>query len=85
MVICENVIPLQQNDPCHVLQCVAEFVKRDGVLVVTCMDPVSFLADVLGQLAGELLVTPEMTIEEKLDAMRPFFQMRLDAFYFVKP
>ena len=47
--------------------------------MVTCMDPVSFLADVLGQLAGELIVAPEMTIQEKLDAMRPFFQMNLDA------
>ena len=78
-VICENVIPLQQNDPRHVLRCVAEFVKPGGVLVVTCMDPVSFLADVLGQLAGELLVTPEMSVNEKLDAMRPFFQMNIDA------
>jgi 2-polyprenyl-3-methyl-5-hydroxy-6-metoxy-1,4-benzoquinol methylase len=78
-VICENVIPLQQNDPRHVLQRVAEFVKPGGVLVVTCMDPVSFLADVLGQLAGELLVVPNMTIEEKLDVMRPFFQMNLEA------
>jgi len=78
-VICENVIPLQQNDPRNVLQCVAEFVKPGGVLVVTCMDPVSFLADVLGQLAGELLVGPSMTVEEKLDVMRPFFQKNLDA------
>tara|TARA_B100000315_G_scaffold258844_1_gene312416 strand:- start:657 stop:1808 length:1152 start_codon:yes stop_codon:yes gene_type:complete len=77
-VICENVIPLQQDDPKHVLKCVAEFVKPGGVLVITCMDPVSFLADVLKQLAGELMVVPEMTIQEKLDTMRPFFQMNLD-------
>jgi hypothetical protein len=43
------------------------------------MDPVSFLADVLKQLAGELLVVPEMTIEQKLDTMRPFFQLNLDS------
>jgi len=79
LVICENVIPLQQNDPAHVLRCVADYVKPGGLLVITCMDPVSFFADVLGHLAGELIVRPEMTTQEKLDAMRPFFQMKLDA------
>ena len=78
-VVCENVIPLQQNNPAHILRCVSDFVKPGGLLVVTCMDPVSFLADVLGQLAGELIVSPEMSIKEKLDAMRPFFQMNLEA------
>ena len=73
IVLCEGVIP-GQNDPIGFLSKVSKFVKPLGVLLITCIDHVSILAESLRKIAARLIIGGEMFNEaEKLNKLRPFF------------
>lgn len=76
VVFCEGVIPYQ-HAPTEFLQHVAGFVKPGGVLVITCLDSVSLLSEILRNLIRAMLVDDDLSLEEKLDILRPIFQPHL--------
>ncbi len=76
-VLCEAVIPLQ-NNPKEFLRKVARFVAVGGVLVITCMDSVSILSEMLRRLLGSLIVKQEVDIDTRLRMLLPFFKKHLE-------
>ena len=77
VVLCEGVIPLQLN-PKAFLRHVAGFAAPGGVVVITCMDTVSQLSEIMRRVIGTLLVHPDAPISEKLDILRPVFEPHLN-------
>ena len=77
VVFCEGVIPLQLN-PKSFLRRVAEFTVPGGLVVITCMDSVSQLSEIMRRVIGTLLVHPDAPISEKLDILRPVFEPHLN-------
>ena len=77
VVFCEGVIPLQLN-PKAFLRHVAGFAAPGGLVVVTCMDTVSQLSEIMRRVIGTLLVHPDAPISEKLDILRPVFEPHLN-------
>jgi len=64
VVFCECLIAYQRS-PLDFLKNVASFVKPGGVLVITCLDSVSFLSEILRNLIRLLVVNPDDNIEKK--------------------
>ncbi|MFC1895476.1 class I SAM-dependent methyltransferase [Thermodesulfobacteriota bacterium] len=73
IVLCEGTIP-GQKDPIRFLSKLSKFVKPSGVLLITCVDHVSVLAETLRKVVARLMIGREMLNEnEKLEKLRPFF------------
>ena len=77
VVLCEGVIPLQLN-PKAFLRHVAGFAAPGGLVVITCMDTVSQLSEIMRRVIGTLLVHPDAPISQKLDILRPVFEPHLN-------
>jgi ubiquinone/menaquinone biosynthesis C-methylase UbiE len=76
LVICEGTIPFQMDPPAF-LRRVARFAVPGGVVVTTCVDGISMLAETLRRLAGALLFHPEWSTAEKLKVLLPVFSPHL--------
>ncbi len=77
LVLAEGIIPTLKN-PKGFLQMVAENTKPGGVVLITCMDHVSWLSEILRKVAGRLLLDgKELNEQEKLEKLRPFFAPHL--------
>jgi len=76
LVLCEGVIPTQRN-PKAFLRHVAQFTAPGGVLVITCISPVSWVSEALRRLAAALLTDARDSIPAKLDRLRTFFAPHL--------
>jgi ubiquinone/menaquinone biosynthesis C-methylase UbiE len=76
LVICEGTIPFQM-DPPNFLRRVASFAASGGVVVTTCVDGVSMLAETLRRLAGALLWRPEQSTAERAKLLLPIFSPHL--------
>ena len=76
LVICEGTIPFQL-DPPEFLRRVAAFAAPDGIVVTTCVDGVSMLAETLRRLTGALLTQPEQSTAAKLEKLLPVFAPHL--------
>ncbi len=73
IVLCEGTIPTQK-DPIKFLRKLSKFVKPSGILLITCIDHVSILAETLRKVAAKLIIGDEMLDEdEKLNKLRPLF------------
>lgn len=75
-VICESVIP-REPQPEKMLAKVAKHVSVGGVLVITCQDSVSTFAELLRRLIALMVVTPEATLEQKVEQLLPLFESHL--------
>lgn len=78
IVLCEAVIPTQHN-PAAFLRHVARFVRPGGVLVFTCMDTISLLAEMLRRWLAWDLVKNIPTFDAKVARLVDFFQPDLAA------
>ena len=76
LVICEGTIPFQL-DPPEFLRRVAAFAATGGVVVTTCVDGVSMLAETLRRLTGALLTQPEESTAARLQKLLPVFSPHL--------
>lgn len=76
-VLCEGVIPFQ-NDPAGLTCAVANAVAPGGILVITCVDGVSYFAEVLRRSLKPLIlaIRPD---EPELDVLVEFFTPDLRA------
>lgn len=75
LVLCEGALPWQPN-PQALLKHIAEFSKINGLVVITCIDSVCCLADLLIRLVCKKLVSKISSQDEKievlLEAMSPY-------------
>jgi SAM-dependent methyltransferase len=76
LVICEGVIPFQL-DPSHFTRMVARFVKPGGLLIITCIDSVSFFSEAIRRLFRDILIAPDAPVDQQLDTLRPIFEPHL--------
>lgn len=76
LVICESVIP-REPQPEKMLAKVAKYVSVGGMLVITCQDSVSTFAELLRRLIALMVVTPEATLEQKVEQLLPLFEPHL--------
>ncbi len=76
LVLCEGTIPFQLDPPAF-LRRVAGHAGAGGVVVTTCVDGVSMLAETLRRLLATLLTSPEQTVAEKLAVLMPVFSPHL--------
>lgn len=77
VVICEGLLGLCGGNPLDMLDKVAWHVKIGGVLVITCIDPISDCAEVLRRALAWKYIAPSMPLKEKLDALVPVFTPHL--------
>jgi len=70
LVICEGTIPFQR-EPAALARCVARFARPGGLIVLTTVDDVSYLAEALRRLACECIAPPSLPNAERLEVLRP--------------
>jgi 2-polyprenyl-3-methyl-5-hydroxy-6-metoxy-1,4-benzoquinol methylase len=75
-VICEGTIPFQ-HDPCALARRVASFARPGGLVTLTTVDSVSYLAEGLRKLACECIVSPSVPPVERLEILRPLLAPHL--------
>ncbi len=75
-VICEGTIPFQR-DPGALARRVASFVRPGGLVTVTTVDSVSYLAEALRKLACECIAPVSLAPAERLEILRPLLAPHL--------
>jgi len=79
LVICECVIP-RQNNPLEFLKRISQFVTTGGVLIISCVDSISWLSESLRRIFAYLImdnIGNSDSLAKKLDILRPFFEIQL--------
>ena len=71
LVICRGLIP-NQISPSSMVKYVAQFVAKDGAIIISCHDPVSLLSENLRALLGVLLISPGDEFQTKVDKLSCF-------------
>jgi len=72
LVLCEGVVPTQIN-PTEFTRKVASLAKPGGVVVITCMDPVSVLPEILRRYLAQRLVPEGLPFAEKVETLTKYF------------
>lgn len=75
-VICEGTIPFQR-DPGALARRVASFVRPGGLVTLTTVDSVSYLAEGLRRLACECIAPASVPPAERLELLRPLLALHL--------
>ena len=75
-VICEGTIPFQR-DPGELARRVASFVRPGGLVTLTTVDSVSYLAEGLRKLACECIAAVALPPAERLEILRPLLAPHL--------
>lgn len=78
LVICEGLIP-NQISPSLMVKYVAQFVAKDGTIIISCHDPVSLLSENLRALLGVLLISPGDEFQTKVEKLSCFFDKDLSS------
>lgn len=76
VVFCEGVLS-GVPDPEETLRQVARFVVPGGVLVITCIDPLSYFPDTLRRLCAQRLIDPEADLNAQVARLLPIFRHHL--------
>lgn len=77
LVLCEGLLGLCGTNPKALLEHLVPHVKVGGVLVITCIDAISDHAEVLRRALAQRYITPSMSLQEKVNALRPIFTPHL--------
>ncbi len=77
LVLCEGVLPTQEA-PTELLGHIARFVRPGGMILITCIDAASYLAEQLRRFAAALATDKEASTQEKLAVLVPLFRPHLD-------
>jgi SAM-dependent methyltransferase len=77
VVICEGLLGLCGDDPRQILEHLTQHVAVGGVLVITCIDAISDHAEVLRRALAQRYVNPDMSLQEKVNALVPVFTPHL--------
>jgi SAM-dependent methyltransferase len=77
LVLAEGLIATQQ-DPDGLTRRIASFVRGGGgVLVITCVDSASFIAEVYSRILADHVAPRALPVRERVERLRPFFAPRL--------
>jgi SAM-dependent methyltransferase len=77
-VLCEGMLPLAGvPNPGDLLRQVARFVAPGGVLVITCVDNVSYCPETLRRLFAQLLIDPTAELDAQVRMLTPIFSRHL--------
>ncbi|MBU2453613.1 MAG: class I SAM-dependent methyltransferase, partial [Proteobacteria bacterium] len=78
MVICEGTIPFQK-EPQTFLKHISKFVAPSGLLIITCVDSVSYLSEILRRIISCLIFHEQNCheIRDRLSAIKPVFSSHL--------
>jgi len=77
LVLCEGVLPTQES-PTELLSHIAQFVKPGGIILITCIDAASYLAEQLRRLTATLATRKGFSTEEKIAVLVPLLGPHLD-------
>jgi SAM-dependent methyltransferase len=77
VVLCEGLLGLCGGDPKALLEHVVRNVKPGGVLVITCIDPISDCAEVLRRAMAHRLVDCSAPLADQVAILRPVFAPHL--------
>jgi SAM-dependent methyltransferase len=73
-VFCEGMLALAGlPDPTVLLRCVARLTALGGVLVITCIDAISYFAETLRRLFAQLLIDPDESLDAQAERLTPIF------------
>jgi SAM-dependent methyltransferase len=73
VVLCEGLLGLCGTDPRRLLDTVACHVKPGGVLVITCIDPISDHAEILRRAMAQRLIDRSAPLADQVATLRPVF------------
>jgi 2-polyprenyl-3-methyl-5-hydroxy-6-metoxy-1,4-benzoquinol methylase len=76
LVICENVIPYQDN-PANFVNTLSQNAVGGGLLFITCNDPVSMLSETLRSIIGLIITKDISDYDKKTDFLTIFFTTHL--------
>lgn len=76
VVLAEGLIPLQQ-EPARFARHIASFVASGGILVITCIDAASAMADFGRRLAARRLAPPTLPVPERVARLSETFAPHL--------
>lgn len=76
VVICEGTIPFQ-NNPKMFFKKVMKLVNPQGLIIITCVDAVGVLADILRKFRGQWITVHEKTMRKKITVLKKEFQLDL--------
>lgn len=78
VVLCEGLLGLAGGNAAgHLLQILAGRLGSGGVLVVTCIDPISDCAEVLRRAHAQKYIAKGQTLHEQVAILRPIFAPHL--------
>ncbi len=77
-VFCEGLLGAAGvPDPGFLFKKLTKFVSPGGVLVITCIDEVAYLPELLRRLIAQMLISDEDTLDEKKTKLLPVFSPHL--------
>lgn len=77
-VLCEGLLGLAGvDDPAALLRRVASFVAPGGMLVITCVDAISLVAETVRRLMADLVSGPGEPLDQRLAVLGPIFGAHL--------
>jgi len=77
VVLCEGLLGLAGRDARGLLDALGEKVKVGGILVITCIDPISQCADVLRRALAQQYIKKEASLQENVQILKPIFTPHL--------
>lgn len=77
VVLCEGLLGLCGSDPLVLLEAAAKHVKVGGVLVVTCIDPISDHAEVVRRAMAQRMIDRSAPLADQVATLRPIFAPHL--------
>jgi len=78
VVLCEGLLGLCGAEPRQLLDRLGRLVSRDeGVLVITCIDPISDCAEVIRRALAKRCVDRSASLGEQVEALKPAFASHL--------
>ncbi len=77
LVLCEGLLGLCGTDPKVLLEHVGKHVAPGGVLVITCIDPISDHAEVLRRAMAQQMIDRSAPLADQVAVLRPVFAPHL--------
>lgn len=77
LVICEGMLSGVPY-PRETLALLKKYVKPGGVLIITCIDNISYFPDTLRRLVAQLLIDKKSTLEEQTAKLLPVFSLHFE-------
>jgi len=77
VVLCEGLLGLAGRDARGLFDALGEKVKVGGVLVITCIDPISQCADVLRRALAQQYIKKGASLQENVEILTPIFAPHL--------